>query len=100
MNFNRQDGEFDYGGFAAMCTLGLFIVGVLYGLAIRPLELAVLDNKNTIKQNELSSHQQAIVLAKMEVLATEQNKTLTGLSMAINKLADKIDDRNGARNDG
>jgi len=90
MKLRRADGEFDYGGFAAICSLGVIIMGGLYGLAVRPLELQVMNNRLDIEANAQIARKIEITSARVDVIVTKQNETLTKLAIAVDKLADRI----------
>lgn len=93
MNFKRADGEFDWGGFAAMCGLGMATLAAYTQMVVSPIKEDIIENRTDIKSNAAVARRVEITVNRVDVLMTKQNETLGNLANTIDKLADRIDTR-------
>lgn len=85
MNLRRADGEFDWGGFAALVMVGMTMLGGVYGLAIQPLKDEQIDIRQRVRTNSND-------IRSLEIYRAEVGVHIEKLAQAVDKLADKIED--------
>jgi hypothetical protein len=90
MNLRRQDGDFDYGGFSALVMVGISVIGIVYALAIRPIEEKLLRTEAITEHNREQINGLEISKAENAIHNARQYETLDRLASAVNNLANQI----------